>query len=122
MLNEEYHKHDETNRLIAEFMELETVVRHPRTGEWTEAHFDFHHSWDCLMPVVERIEVTHHTNLMAKPNGFIFLITTGNIDAPISIRYFKGSPGHKNTATTKIEAVYNATVDFIKWYNENRQQ
>lgn len=88
--------------------------------EYKNIDAKFHSSWDWLMPVVEKIEETHHTNMMAKPNGFIFLITSGNIDNPMSIKYFKGSPGNPDTAKTKIEATYNAVTDFIKWYNLNK--
>ena len=69
----------------------------------------FHSDWNWLMEVVEKIECC----------DFIFSIhhEVANI--------FNGecnelTYNETTQARTKIEAVYNACVEFIKWYNENK--
>ena len=69
----------------------------------------FHKDWNWLMQVVEKIECC----------DFIFSIhhEVANI--------FNGecnelTYNETTQARTKIEAVYNACVEFIKWYNENK--
>lgn len=66
----------------------------------------FHTSWDWLMPVVEKIESLGYSvntsSSMVYING-----DNGIIKKPINIGF----------KITKIEAVYNACVEFILWYN-----
>ena len=69
----------------------------------------FHSDWNWLMEVVEKIECC----------DFIFSIhhEVANI--------FNGecnelTYNETTQARTKIEAVYNACLEFIKWYNENK--
>ena len=71
----------------------------------------FHSDWNWLMEVVEKIECC----------DFIFSIhhEVANI--------FNGecnelTYNETTQARTKIEAVYNACLEFIKWYNENKIQ
>lgn len=97
MTNEEYHKHDETNRLIAEFMGLETVQRHPRTQEWTQVRFDYHNSWDGLMPVVRKID------------------QVCGIDLHEWDEYLNDA-----LCTKELSVVHGAVVEFIIWYNQNK--
>lgn len=110
------------NKLIAEFMgwELEQTLKGKwvyairqnvlhLTKEYEETNFYlpkellYHKSWDWLMPVVDKIENLHY--------GFEII---GN--------YVKvlGTPIY-STRKTKIQAVYNAVVEFIKWYNQNNK-
>lgn len=60
-------------------------------------------SWDWLMPVVEKIE----------SSGFNVLIEDNfcRIGQELQV---------KATTMTKIESVYKAVVEFIKWYNQNK--
>ena len=37
-------------------------------------------------------------------------------------KFSKECYNDKNREKTKIEAVYNACVEFIKWYNENKSK
>lgn len=70
----------------------------------------FNKSWDWLMPVVEKIESL----------DFIFEILSTRVDiADYRVIAFKKrfEPIIKET---KIEAVYTACVEFIKWYNEQK--
>jgi predicted TIM-barrel fold metal-dependent hydrolase len=103
------------NELIAEFMGL------PLTKQELEFSGDrkfktvpfqkwkYHESWDWLMPVVEKIESL----------GFIFTIHS---DAGyIGKHWYKGNiPHFGNVSENKITATYNVVIQFINWYNENK--
>lgn len=80
------------------------------TTAWTIGNFHFHDDWNWLMEVVEKIE------------------SLGSCQIDISFNWcrvgYKGETFNYDSRThfakiTKIEAVYNACVEFIKWYNEN---
>lgn len=71
---------------------------------------NFHNDWNSLMEVVEKIEsLGYSTELkfIAGLGNTMFFIS-GGAEVPLNRRIFK----------TKIEAVYNACVTFIEWYNE----
>ena len=67
----------------------------------------FHSDWNWLMEVVEKIESIKGTQIFI--NGISCEIM------------FKGRENRKNI-NTKIEAVYNACLEFIKWYNEQKSK
>lgn len=95
---------DVTNKLIAEFMDLDMEVsnkgiieyyhREFDSGEWYEAEYLPYDEWNWLMPVVSKIltnenyiDLTQRENIMdSVPYGMV-----------------------KDT--------YDAVVKFIKWYN-----
>lgn len=109
----------ENNKLIVEFLGLINepyyLPQHKtiefKYGEYIEwEHFNanelkFHSDWNWLMEVVEKIESIKGTQIFI--NGISCEIM------------FKGRVISKHF-NTKIEAVYNACVEFIKWYNENK--
>lgn len=70
----------------------------------------FHSDWDWLMQVVEKIESLNFVVQVHLNSCFIkereHFINNKAI--------WRG----KNHAKTKIEAVYNACVEFIEWYNK----
>jgi hypothetical protein len=111
------------NELIANWMpDMEFVI--PKNSKYTAywknkntlAQFKpealrYHKSWDWLMPVVDKIENTG--------DGFISRVTGCRIEG-----YLCDFVDQENTEislqfsqTSKIEAVYKAVVEFIKWYN-----
>lgn len=127
----------ENNKLIAEFMGIDNQIL--STGDihsWSDAPFfyitenskdkvmkgivkysKYHTSWDWLMPVVEKIEST--------PRGKY----SPNNKPAVSISSISCSIIYHGNAKeviadiirpSKIEAVYEAVVEFIKWYNENK--
>jgi len=117
------------NELIAEFMdeEISAVIanygvpvrvlvlpRKPisetKTGRPIEAKYDT--SWDWLMPVVEKIEYLGHTVHVAKND--VAVKERNTISSP-SVCFIQGK-----WELTKIEAVYKAVVEFIKWYNNQK--
>jgi len=104
----------ESNRLIAEFMGWEKgenySEEYPFYEAWDEiidqyvpADMKFNISWDWLMPVVEKIE---HLK------GCHVIITTSLL---CEIFHF-GKLVNNRSGDTKIESVYNAVVDFVKYY------
>lgn len=100
----------EKNKLIAEFISIESPFNKghyicPNGIATKPEDMKFHSSWDWLMPVVEKIESLGNY-------GFTIYRNSTNINGlPIELANTRGN--------TKIEAVYNACVEFILWYNEN---
>ena len=126
----------ENNKIIAEFMgESKQPYEFPKfgkidtNGDWKDIFFDnqlkFHSDWNWLMEVVEKIErledlerfeITNHsvniTYYQSKENKFIL-----NLNHRNNGLYLMGG---ENTVNTKIQAVYKACLEFIKWYNEQK--
>jgi hypothetical protein len=114
----------ENNKLIAEFMGIlniddtkyiETLKEMKSNGLYFEqgymtSELKYDTDWNWLMPVVEKIEEL----------GYDFDINKRENDNNVFIR---GSQYSKTTSNkTKIEAVYNACVEFIKWYNNQNKK
>ena len=103
----------ENNKLIAEFMGLNL-----HQGVWRkstlaterkickEDALKYHEDWNWLMEVVEKIESLGYRIEIVKHICRIYLSNKETIII--------------SENTPKIEAVYNAVVEFIKWYNENK--
>ena len=73
--------------------------------------YRYDRDWNLLMEVVEKIE-----NLSKEGETYMFSIT--KFSARVT---YKGSRiVDLPIDNTKIEAVYNACVKFIKWYNEQK--
>ena len=110
----------ENNKLLAEFLGgIKQPFEFPQfgyinsMGDWKDTFFDnqlkFHSDWNWLMQVVEKIE-----NLSKEGETYMFSIT--KFSARVT---YKGSRiVDLPIDNTKIEAVYNACVEFIKWYNQ----
>jgi len=109
------------NKLIAEFMQsiedglyLDGLYFH--NGGYYDTNMEFHKSWDWLMPVVDKIESIHgvfRRGSMTKGGQLHnatekkYVIEYGMHDKVIAHVY----------ATTRIEAEYQAVVEFIKAKN-----
>ena len=98
------------NKNIAEFM---GYIKHTQTkaylttdGYFHERDLKFHKDWNWLMEVVEKIESIGFT-FETKKNWARITRKGENI----ILRWEEDK--------TKIEAVYNACIEFIKCYNEN---
>lgn len=106
----------ENNKKLAGFLQWE--VKHYSTpicdivtpfGQLTETQLKFHNDWNWLMLVVDKIEdlgYTVETKInwcRIKENG-----------ETISLRW--------ETDATKIEAVYNACIEFVEWYKEQNNK
>jgi hypothetical protein len=135
----------ENNKLIAEFMGLRyrtdewysidnntehfAVYANITKNEPDEELFRFHDDWNWLMEVKEKIEnsiingtlngviVTMGKNLNHKQYCYIEWGNTNNVRT--GHRNLSGFYSKTIEENTLIEAVYNACIEFIKWYNEN---
>ena len=117
----------ENDRLIAEFMgENHTLVKDLETGQDLVVAIvcvlnkgiknvvppkvftritEYHTSWDCLMPVVEKMwKITGHRNLFYQ-----------EVSEDLTI-YSKEEAG-----SNLRKEVYSLVVEFIKWYNQNKE-
>ena len=101
----------ENNKIIMEFMKWDILndmtYSKATKGKWVELDkLKFHSNWNWLMEVVEKIESIGFT-FETKKNWARITRKGENI----ILRWEEDK--------TKIEAVYNACVEFIKFYNEN---
>ena len=121
----------ENNKLIAEFLNwefddlsetfetpfLKLVDPHAFGDEQfscklQDFELEFHSDWNWLMQVVEKIESLGYNIDTMKVN-----ITKYQSSQFCGI-YIDGKIIYTNYCETKIEAVYNACLEFIKWYNK----
>lgn len=107
------------NELIAEFMGI------PKCDRCTEAcgrykfgsgmyylpeGMEYHSSWDWLMPVVEKID----TDFCSDYEVIIF-------SSSCHIQSCIGGKQSFMGAGKKIDAVYQAIIEFINWYNSQNK-
>jgi len=81
----------------------------------------YHSSWDWLMPVVEKIEAMGYKTVLATSewgNKYYQNIITG---VGIIKETIENPSKFMGQSDTKIEAVYKATIEFIKWYNQTKK-
>jgi hypothetical protein len=117
----------ENNKLIVQFMQLKPTKvntdfyalakNHVHiTGKNPEIVISgfsecakYNSDWNWLMELVEKIEnYNEFTNVLFAPQGCAINC------------YIKNGFSFSNDCETKIEAVYNACVEFIKWHNEQK--
>jgi hypothetical protein len=100
----------EKNKLIAEFMGF-TIIGHNACVKdnylFYDAELKFHSDYNWLMQVVEKIENTQPISIIISCGN----CEVYNCETAETLFFFEG---------VKIEAVYNACVAFIEWYNENK--
>ena len=127
---------EENNKLIVEFLEYRRFTKKIELGkseptdnilimdnwykvgdlEYQPLSMKYHKSWDWLIPVVEKIEsLGYSTELYYNHIRNYNLFTITNKNLPI------GGIAACRT-TSKIEAVYNTVVLFIKWYNKHGKE
>jgi hypothetical protein len=110
---------EENNQIIAEFMQYhfdkqtnEYYIRKYNSGDWwTKDELCFHESYDSLMPVLEKIELLGYSvekNFQRVDKDWQCLITRGN---NILFQEF---------ADDSIEAMYQAVLSFIEFYNNQK--
>ncbi len=117
---------EETNILIAEFLQIDKnengTFELPQYGkvtlsgefktEFNASELKFNSDWNWLIEVVEKIE-----NLLYKDNNDVFKVV---IDYGMCIIYNMINDLEvivNVSKSTKIEAVYQAVIQFIEWYN-----
>jgi hypothetical protein len=116
----------QNNKLIAEFLNKKYKDDYIVVGDWHKCTVNpsgdvwgkckYHSDWNSLMEVVEKIESLTDIN----SNGCFMLLESIGFNAKFifddGTRILKDSKGE-----TKFGAVYNACVEFIKWYNEQNK-
>ena len=97
------------NKLIAEFMGKEIYQKHHESN--------YHCSWDWLMPVVERIEaeLEEEFRVVILEHECSIYQKTQDHELQDAFQCVAQKFG-----TSKIEATYNAVVEFIKQYNDEQ--
>lgn len=83
-------------------------------AKWNSEFFEYHKNWSWLMPVVEKI-----AQIPTGDGDFYYPRTLGMRDADENF-LFRINRFQVITAKTLIEAAHGAVVEFIKWYNENK--
>jgi hypothetical protein len=104
---------EENNRMIAEFMGKEwhkSFFKDVCIINPSNISYQFHISWDWLMPVVDKIESFEGTH------GNNYKFTIQNETSYIDCTNIISSPSVKS----KIESTYQVVVEFIEWYNEQK--
>ena len=120
----------ENNKLIAEFLvknegglvKLEenifsTIDEFEIPDDYlTLKDLKYHKDWNWLMSVVEKIE-----NLQDENNCAIYNVQIEQSFTEIIDNHTSETIIYDIDADSKIEAVYNIVIEFIKWYNEQNK-
>lgn len=120
----------EGNNLIAEFLKLEkeefigydvSVFMHSKSCKVLTEDLCFHRDWCWLMPVVEKIEKLEFINvIMSKTYLGEFSIEISKYTPTYKMQQINKVVFIKEKTFTKIESVYMAVIEFIKWYNQQK--
>lgn len=138
---------NDKNILLANFLGLEkqednTYFDYESNEYINTEDLNYNESWDMLMQVVEKIETTSYNVPLELQRGFMKNTSkaTGSIHSMYDDREdFKGWSGYAEIGTktiwdstmigescikysTKKEAVYNACVEFVEWWNEENKK
>ena len=111
----------DTSRIVSELPVDDRGYYTDENGKWVYIEsLQYKRSWDHLMKVVEKIE-SLEVEIHGKPAKFVVFIK--NTDCTIRHEYrnitysfFSSRIKRKN----KLEMVYGAVVEFIKWFNINK--
>ena len=107
----------EGNQLIAEFMGYDFIAENShfivRESDYLEPyHHKFNSSWDWLMPVVEKIDLMGFDVQISRISIKISRILEN--ENPI-ISLVCGD------VSQKLDLCFLAVVEFIQWYNQNKE-
>ena len=115
---------EENNKLIAEFMGVketrDTKIMYPiYEGDSSYIkNLEYHKNWSWLMEVVEKIESLEFVVTICYLLTKITNEDLGQRETPLTSKVIIISC---NNGGTKIQTVYNACIEFIKWYNEQKK-
>lgn len=109
------------NRLIAEFMGFygNPTTKEPITS--IEKDSKYHSSWDWLMPVIEKIESINSIKDQSTTDYF-FQATNFIQNYTASIMSRDNLLIVEAEGEARIDASFNAVVEFIEWYNQDRSE
>lgn len=112
----------EGNKMIAEFVGYVEVdgIKFDLPHNRDHAHeYEYHSSWDWLMPVVEKIENKQLCSVCIKSKGTrIRVFNFETLDGTI----FEAYPKNNTQDATKLSVTYSAVIRFIEWYNHKNQK
>jgi len=111
----------ENNKIIAEFLGYKSETKSDylifeipsndgKNYKVIDKDLEFYSNWNWLMEVVEKIESL----------GFVFNITSGNTTVLKNHAAIYQTLIYRIDGRKKIQAVYNTCVEFIKWYNQQK--
>ena len=126
----------ENNKLIAEFMGVfDKILSTQNIHSWSDAPFyyttenskekvienisnyvKYDTDWNWLMSVVEKIE----SIVWEEINDTSFNVTIGATSYCVIQDNNGGMIEIIGEGKSKLESVYNACVEFVKWYNKNK--
>jgi hypothetical protein len=114
----------EGNFLIAKFMGYDYPDINNQVWLHSLEWHSYHHDWNKLMPVVEKIE-----SIVDSHHGYFGVYISSN-NCTIQATNFRpenpmANPPHYFsdwTLETKINSTWQAVVQFIKWYNQHPKQ
>ena len=118
----------ENNKIIVEFMKWDILndmtYSKATKGKWVELDkLKFYSNWNWLMEVVEKIESLGYRTLTENECFMITKSKLSSFDVRSKDDYntiFSDNYEINHYGGSKKENVYNACVEFIKWYNENK--
>jgi hypothetical protein len=82
----------------------------------------FYNNWNSLMEVVERIEKLHnevHGRIGVHISSNCCTIQGTNLHKALADSYYGPVYFADHYADTKLQATWEACVEFVKWYNKN---
>jgi hypothetical protein len=99
------------NEIIAEFMG-EVLTEEDHAHNFTLDQLPYRTNWNWLIPVVEKIEsLGGRTAILFSPNRHNICTISERDHTMLA----------QKESQTKIEAVYKAVVEFIRWYNTTQK-
>ena len=104
----EFYKHPDGKGIVTQ--STHDYKRFDTHGLMEIRGFLFHRDWNWLIPVVEKIEKTRLTN----KGGAAVMITGTICQIPLI--------GIGSVKPIKIEAVWDAVVQFMKWFNDTKNK
>lgn len=112
---------EDNNKLIAEFLGyVQPHPDYPNSTYWYKKDespltiLPFNYDWNWLMKVVDKIEDIEDVDGFSR---YVFEIFLSNVNI-IDNRYIL--PIIETYERTKIEATYNAVINFINYYNNEK--
>ena len=115
----------ENNILIAEFLGHEIAFRDSSVpcimgnqNAWTP--IKYHSDWNWLMQVIEKILSINLMDDDFEYNRIYIGYDTWEKKHYVNLFVSEDKQINGYSENSKIEAVYNACVEFIKWYNEQK--
>jgi len=105
------------NKMIAEFMGADKAID-PR-----DLIYHYHTSWDWIMPVVEKIESMSVNTKWIGDNVYLRHYPSMPLNGRFYARFCSATSCNNwyigdVCGSSKIEAAWLSTIEFIKWYND----